>query len=215
MSANPHAAPLVTAIDELLSGMHIYRKLPRPSTIDFHELVEERHRKVTHLALAAVFDPPPGLAGAGFSVWNPFNTAAWPPNPPPGWRSPNSNAGEAIERALRALQTRARTAASVPSTPAVQSRAGVREARDSTSPEERCLSALLAHRADNWSAQQFADHLGISRATFYRWLQESETLAAAWESIKREPRRGRIDRDRSEDGSGRRTSTVDAADEDE
>jgi hypothetical protein len=72
---------------------------------------------------------------------------------------------------------------------------------------ERCISALLAHQSENWSAQQFATHLGISRASFYRLLDDDPICKAAWHAIRRTPKRGRIDR--GEDSSGRPTTSVD------
>jgi hypothetical protein len=203
MSAD-YAAQLVAVIDKLLDDLHVYRRLPRPTIRDSDELVL-LHRNVTHLALAAGFAPPPSMAESGLKICNPHDIKNWPPNPPPDWRSPNSHAGVAWEGAMRDLQAQARAATAVPSTPATDCVAGVSAAHDATTPKERCLAAILAHRADNWSARQLAGHLGISRATLYRWLQEDQTLAAAWEGIKREPQRGHIDQ--SEDGPG----TVDAA----
>jgi hypothetical protein len=156
MSANPHAAQLVTAIDELLSGLHVYRKLPRPSTRDYDELVEERHRKVTHLAVAAGFDLPPGLAGAGFRVRNPFDIAAWPPNPPPNWRSPNANAGEALEGALRDLQAKARAASELQA-----ATLGPKPERSESAPtlDERALALFFADC--NRTKTQIAHLLGL------------------------------------------------------
>jgi hypothetical protein len=101
-----------------------------------------------------------------------------------------------------------------PAAPVAANASSTSQAEQQLTIEERCLSALLAHRHDNWSAQQFASHLGISRAGFYRLLKDTPTCKAAWESVKGNLKHGHIDQ--GFDSSGRPTASVDgSADEEE